>query len=161
MVGSVAAQHRGQILVTCSVATTELNGEFSMLERIASFITIFLDNQLLIIRKNSKSWTFKLKTEQIVVYHKWPHIISKYQYSLLRWVRNETPQLSMKCILNIARWIQPNWRIIGGAHYLSFVINICCCNKRLGPSVVSCTNRLEFLYMIGRQNTQSYNAHQS
>lgn len=84
MVGSVAAQHRGQILVTCSVATTELNGEFSMLERIASFITIFLDNQLLIIRKNSKSWTFKLKTEQIVVYHKWPHIISKYQYSLLR-----------------------------------------------------------------------------
>lgn len=57
-VGSVAAQHRGQILVTCSIATTELNGEFSMLEKIASFITIFLDNQLLIIRKKQQELDF-------------------------------------------------------------------------------------------------------
>lgn len=79
-------------------------------------------------------------------------------YLLLRWTRNETPQLSVKRILYIASWIEPNWWVIGSAHYLSFVINVCCCNKRLGPSVVRGTNGFELLYN-GRQNTQSHRRH--
>lgn len=83
-------------------------------------------------------------------------------YSLFSWTRDQATQLSMKSIMYISRWIKPNWRVIGRTHYLPFVIKVsCCCNKRLGLSVMSCTNRLEFLYIIGRQNTQSYNAHLS
>lgn len=80
------------------------------------------------------------------------------RYLLLRWTRNETPQLSMKRILYIASWIEPNGWVIGSAHYLSFVINVCCCNKRLGLSVVRGTNGFELLYN-GRQNTQSHRMH--
>ena len=79
-------------------------------------------------------------------------------YLLLRWTRNETPQLSVKRILYTASWIEPNGWVIGSAHYLSFVINVCCCNKRLGPSVVRGTNGFELLYN-GRQNTQSHRMH--
>lgn len=86
----------------------------------------------------------------------WPEL--RVQYLLLRWTRNETSQLSMKRILDIASWIEPNWWVIGSAHYLSFVINVCCCNKRLGPSVVCGTNGFEFLYN-GRQNTQGHRVH--
>lgn len=80
------------------------------------------------------------------------------RYLLLRWTRNETPQLSVERVLDIASWIEPNGWVIGSAHYLSFVINVCCCNKRLGPSVVRGTNGFELLYN-GRQNTQSHRRH--
>lgn len=80
------------------------------------------------------------------------------RYLLLRWTRNETPQLSVERVLDIASWIEPNGWVIGSAHYLSFVINVCCCNKRLGPSVVRGTNGFELLYN-GRQNTQSHRGH--
>lgn len=80
------------------------------------------------------------------------------EYLLLRWTRNEPPQLPVKRILYIAGWIEPNGWVIGSAHYLSFVINVCCCNKRLGPSVMRGTNGFELLYN-GRQNTQNHRTH--
>lgn len=83
---------------------------------------------------------------------------NQVEYLLLRWARNEPPQLPVKRILYIAGWIEPNGWVIGSAHYLSFVINVCCCNKRLGPSVVPGTNGFELLYN-GRQNTQSHRMH--
>lgn len=83
---------------------------------------------------------------------------NRLRYLLLRWTRNETPQLSVKRVLYIASWIEPNGWVIGSAHYLPFVVNVCCCNKRLGPSVVRGTNGFELLYN-GRQNTQSHRMH--
>ena len=108
-------------------------------------------------KSNSKSWTFERKRSLTITMENMA-ARDQVEYLLLRWTRNEPPQLPVKRILYIAGWIEPNGWVIGSAHYLSFVINVCCCNKRLGPSVMRGTNGFELLYN-GRQNTQNHRTH--
>lgn len=77
---------------------------------------------------------------------------TEWEPSPHRLLGNQTSDLALHGVLDVARGVEAYRSVVGCADHLTLVIDVRCRNKRLSSTVVSSTNW--FIFLLGREGNQ-------